>query len=177
MKNRLLILGCFVALSGCSNSDSGGLARALDQEPPVISALATADIEANVSSAPIAFKVSDALTDPGSMSVQVASTNTALIAESGIAINRDADNYTLVLTPTSEMTGASTLVITATDGGGNVTTSTLEVTVGERMILDVDLVAEIVALEAGAMPVALNAVTVEETVDAGVSFDAIVEMN
>jgi len=70
---------------------------------------------------PIPFTVSDAVTPAGSLVVTVASSNTALVASTGITLANNGTNRTVTLAPVANTSGASTITILVSDDDGNLT--------------------------------------------------------
>ena len=82
---------------------------------PVVSAIAAQSINEDQSLA-VPFTISDVETAAASLSLQVASTNTALVGGAGLVLGGSGANRTLTLTPAADQWGASTITITVSDG-------------------------------------------------------------
>lgn len=181
MKKRILLLASLIALGGCSDGDGndkdylGG--EYPDLRAPTIYSVEDVEIEANVSTELVALRIADGITEASALVVGLSSSNMDLLPDSSIVVSRNGDMFSIVLTPVAEMTGTTTITISAEDLAGNTASRSFDAVVVNRMISDVDLVSEITALDADAAPVAINAVDVSNSAEAGASFDAIVEMN
>lgn len=93
---------------------------------PTISAISSIAINANSSSAPIAFTIGDAETSAGSLSVSATSSNTVLVPNSGIVHGGSGANRTVTVSPSANQTGTATITLAVSDG---VNTSTRAFTV------------------------------------------------
>jgi hypothetical protein len=65
---------------------------------------------------PISFTIADAETAPISLTLTGSSSNTALVPNSGIAFGGSGANRTVTITPASGQNGATTIIITVSDG-------------------------------------------------------------
>ena len=86
---------------------------------PVVSAIAAQTINEDQSLV-VPFTVSDVETAAASLSLQVASTNTALVGGAGLVLGGSGTNRTLTLTPAADQWGTSTITITVSDGTASV---------------------------------------------------------
>ena len=94
-----------------------------------ISTVANQTVTTGQSTGAIAITVGDAETPVGSLTVTGSSSNTSLVASSGIVFGGSGANRTATITPVSGQTGTTTITLTVTDGGGLTATSTFVVTV------------------------------------------------
>ena len=86
---------------------------------PVVSAIAAQSINEDQSLA-VPFTISDVETAAASLSLQVSSTNTALVGGAGLVLGGSGANRTLTLTPAADQWGTSTITITVSDGTASV---------------------------------------------------------
>ena len=70
------------------------------------------------STSTLAITVGDAQTPVASLTVTASSSNTSLVASSGIVFGGSGANRTVTITPVSGQTGTTTITLTVTDGGG-----------------------------------------------------------
>lgn len=96
---------------------------------PTISAVADQTINEDANTGALAFTVGDAQTAAASLTVTATSSNTTLIPNGSITLGGSGANRTVTLTPTANLSGASTITITVTDGSGAQTTETFDVNV------------------------------------------------
>jgi Leucine-rich repeat (LRR) protein len=84
-------------------------------QPPTINLPAIWPIAANVTSAPLAFDVSDDVTASNLLMVTAVSSNLVLIPNSNIALATTSSNRTLTVTPVTGKTGNTLVTVTVTD--------------------------------------------------------------
>ena len=84
-------------------------------DPPVVSAIAPQSINEDQSLA-VPFTIFDVETAAASLSLQVSSTNTALVGGAGLVLSGSGTDRTLTLTPAPDRWGTSTITITVSDG-------------------------------------------------------------
>jgi Metallo-peptidase family M12B Reprolysin-like/Bacterial Ig domain len=82
---------------------------------PVVSAIAAQSANED-QSVVVPFTVSDVETPASSLSLQAASTNTALVGGAGLVLGGSGTNRTLTLTPVADQWGTSTISVTVSDG-------------------------------------------------------------
>jgi hypothetical protein len=77
----------------------------------------------------IPFTLSDAETPATSLTVQVSSSNPALVTGGGLSLGGTGANRTLAVTPLGNQSGVSMLTLTVMDGSGNTSSNTFLLTV------------------------------------------------
>lgn len=77
----------------------------------------------------VAVTVSDAQTSAGSLGVSAISSNTAVVANSGLTWSGSGSNRTLTMSPVANASGATTISMTVTDAGGLTATDNFQLTV------------------------------------------------
>lgn len=90
---------------------------------PTIASVANQTIAVNSSTGPLNFTVSDGETAAGSLSVSAASSNTNLVAVSGIVFGGTNSARTVRLTPLQQKSGSSQITLMVSDGQLTATTS------------------------------------------------------
>jgi len=83
---------------------------------PTISSIADISINKNATTGPIAFTVGDAQTDPGSLSVTRASSNTNLVPLANVVLGGSGANRSVTITPAADQSGTSTITLIVSDG-------------------------------------------------------------
>jgi hypothetical protein len=83
---------------------------------PTISPLASLTMEANTTSAVLAFTVGDAETTAGNLVVTVSSSNTTLLPLSGLRLGGSGANRTLTVTPAMNQSGTAQVTLSVSDG-------------------------------------------------------------
>ncbi len=99
--------------------------------PPTITAISNVTVNEDTATAPIAFTVGDAETAAASLSVTAASSNAALVPNTGaaLAVGGAGANRTLVVAPAADQFGTATITVTVNDGSQSASrTFTLTVT-------------------------------------------------
>jgi hypothetical protein len=93
---------------------------------PTISSITTQSIPRDGSTGALPFTVGDAESDPATLTVSKASTNTTLVPLSGIVINNgDGTNRTVTVTPAAGQQGRTLITLTVSDGVNTVDSSFL----------------------------------------------------
>ncbi|MCC6821728.1 MAG: hypothetical protein IT579_13430 [Verrucomicrobia subdivision 3 bacterium] len=101
---------------------------------PTISAIPNQSIPQNGNTGALPFTVGDAESDPSTLTVATASTNTTLVPLSGIIINDgDGTNRTVTVTPATGQQGTTRITLTVSDGT-NASPRSFVVTVGGPII-------------------------------------------
>lgn len=101
---------------------------------PTISTITSQSIPRDGSTAALPFTVGDAESDPATLTVAGASTNTTLVPVSNIVINDgDGTNRTVTVTPATGEQGKTLITLTVSDGA-NTADSSFVVTVGAPSI-------------------------------------------
>ncbi len=96
-----------------------------------MTAISNVTINEDSATAPIAFTIGDAETDPSALIVTASSSNTTLVPNSSaaLALGGSGANRTLVVTPAANRFGSATITLTVSDGALTATRSfTLTVT-------------------------------------------------
>lgn len=83
---------------------------------PTLTPVASRTIEANASTGALSFTVGDAESPASSLVVSASSSNSALVPVSGLLLSGSGANRTIVVTPTANQVGATTITVTASDG-------------------------------------------------------------
>jgi len=98
---------------------------------PTIAGVPTTTVTVNedTAAAPITLTIGDAETPVGQLTLAATSSNTAVVAASGIALTGTGAQRTLTITPVANASGSSTITLTLTDANGGVTTRTFQVNV------------------------------------------------
>jgi len=97
--------------------------------PPYIGAIADRNININTNTGSITFNVGDAETAPASLTLSGTSSNTTLVPNGNILLGGSGLTRSVLVTPAAGQSGAATISVTATDGGGLTTTETFVLTV------------------------------------------------
>ena len=84
--------------------------------PPTITAIGPQSTNENTPTSAIAFTVGDAETAPGSLSLSGISSNTILVPNANITFGGNGANRNVVLTPSFEQFGTTTITLTVSDG-------------------------------------------------------------
>ena len=154
-----------MALAGCG----GGGSR--DNVAPQLGAIADTAVEANVTSDPISFSVSDRAV--ANVQVVATSGNQGVIPDAGIAITGSAGNLALTVTPAADVLGSSTITVTATDRGGLSDQVSFLVTVQAQMVSLSQYVRDTFADGPNEQPRDLNSRLFEDDAEAN-TFDDLV---
>ena len=88
----------------------------LANSAPTISTIANAGTAEDTASAPIVFTVGDVHTPAGALTVRATSSNTALVAASGLAFGGSGASRTLTATPVANAWGTTTVTVSVSDG-------------------------------------------------------------
>jgi len=101
-----------------TSNDAVLTVTALTNTPPTITALADVTTKEDTPTGVVTFTVADSQTAVGSLTVTATSSNAALIPNtaSGINLGGSGANRTLMLTPTANQSGSSTITVTVSDG-------------------------------------------------------------
>jgi len=83
---------------------------------PTISAIPNQSTSKNKVSPPIAFTIGDPDTPVGGLTLSAASSNSAVVAVSGIVFSGSGANRTVTVTPVTDASGSSTISINVSDG-------------------------------------------------------------
>jgi uncharacterized repeat protein (TIGR01451 family) len=92
---------------------------------PTISAITNRVTPEDIPTAPIPFTITDAETDPDSLSLVASSSNTNLVPITNIVFGGTGTDRTLVITPATNQFGSATISITVSDGAASATNSFL----------------------------------------------------
>ncbi|MCX6868233.1 MAG: hypothetical protein NTV46_18905, partial [Verrucomicrobia bacterium] len=84
--------------------------------PPTITTVANQNITTNSATPALAFTVGDSTTPPTDLTVTAASSNTTLIPNANVVLGGSAASRTVQVTPAANLTGASTVTLTVSDG-------------------------------------------------------------
>ncbi|MEE8392614.1 MAG: Ig-like domain-containing protein, partial [Anaerolineae bacterium] len=87
-----------------------------NDDPPTISNILNQSTNVGVTVGPIPFTIDDVDTPIGTLTLDVASSNTALVTTTNIILGGGGANRTVTITPTAGMTGTATITVTVNDG-------------------------------------------------------------
>lgn len=99
-----------------STSDTFTLQVGSVNDSPTISNVTDRTIDENTSSPPIPFTIGDPDTDPATLTLTAASTNTTLLPVANIVFGGSNTDRTVTLTPAADQTGTTTVTLTVSDG-------------------------------------------------------------
>ena len=99
---------------------------------PTIGTIANLSTNEDTATGAIAVNVNDAETPAGSLLVTATSSDTTLVPNSSIIVGGSGSNRTLTITPTANLSGSSTITVTAIDANNVSTTSTFVLTVNAQ---------------------------------------------
>ena len=102
--------------AGAANTQSFTLTVANVNDPPIISNILNQRTTIGVPVGPITFTVSDVDTSVDALTLDKASSNTALVMLSNITFGGSGANRTVTLTPTAGLSGAALITVTVSDG-------------------------------------------------------------
>ena len=117
-------------------------------DPPVIQALSDLQTTEDQSIGPISFMISDLETNPNQLSLSVLSSNTALIPKNQIMLLGDGTNRELMITPTSNYFGESTISLSVIDPQGLTSNTTFLVTVVKHEGIQLNGVSDFIDIAA-----------------------------
>lgn len=124
MNHRIHLACCgLVLLAGCGGGGGGDR-----NEAPQIMGLMDVSVNANETSAPVSFTVSDD-GGVGELLVSASSDDQSLLPDGGIAVGGSGGSRTLTFTPVPARLGAASVTVTVLDGGGLRATRSLQVNV------------------------------------------------
>ncbi len=86
--------------------------------PPTVTLIANGTVNEDQVFAALPFTVGDDFTAPGSLTVLATSSNTNVLAQSGITLGGSGASRTISLVPVPNSNGVSTVTISVTDAGG-----------------------------------------------------------
>ncbi len=95
----------------------------VDTRAPTISDIADVTIDEDTSTSVVSFTVGHPDTDPATLTLDTASTNTAIMPVAGIVLGGSGTTRTIQLTPAANQSGTSTIQVTVSDGGFSATDS------------------------------------------------------
>jgi hypothetical protein len=84
--------------------------------PPALSSIADQTIAANGSTLPLAFTVGDTETPVGSLTVTASASDPTLVPSSGIVLGGSGGNRTITITPASNRSGTTSILLIVNDG-------------------------------------------------------------
>lgn len=137
MRNVLLAATVAALTAGCggggSSSEGSAVSPSSVNTAPTITGLTEGiSIAQDSSSEPVTFRISDAEAAPDTLQLSVASSNTELLTTDAIELVGNEGERALLLRPTEDASGATTLTITATDAQGLSVQRTLNVNVTSK---------------------------------------------
>ena len=129
-------------------------------QAPTISALEDVTINANASTGPLTFTVSDDETSLDALQVTATWSNSALLGQNEITLAGSAGEWTLSVTLASDAFGSSALTVTVSDGSKSAS-ETFTLTVNEPIATTLS----IASIEAGSLGLVPNDLPVGVSVD------------
>ncbi len=170
LRNALTIAALAIIISACSNNnDDDGVEP--DLEPPTVEALNDLSIDADTPSGNISISAMDDVTPSGELTIDVRSSNQAVVADARLSLNQNV----LVITPVSDTVGSTVITVSVTDASGNVATQNFHLEVAVRELSAVSFVESIAQIDEDAEPVFINQVIVLDGVDEELGFDALLD--
>ena len=118
-----------LAGNGIVGGFAAGQTYTVDTEEPVISEIANQTTLEDTPTGAIVFTVSDTVSDAGSLSLAVESSNFLLLPRVNIELAGADGNRTLNATPNPDGFGTSTVTVSVSDQAGNMATTTFDLTV------------------------------------------------
>lgn len=98
-------------------------------DAPTIAPIANQTIDEDSSTGALSFTIGDVETDAGNLVVTAASSNSSLVAQSGLAIEGTGSERTLTVTPEAGATGTATITVSVDDEAGDSSDTTFLLTV------------------------------------------------
>jgi protocatechuate 3,4-dioxygenase beta subunit len=99
------------------------VAAAVTNTAPTISAIADQTIDANTSTAALAFTIADAQTDASSLIVSGSSSNSTLVPTANIVFGGSGATRTVTVTPVANQSGTTTIAVTVSEGSATASES------------------------------------------------------
>lgn len=121
--------------SGLTATDTFTLTVNPVNDNPTITAVADVTTNIDTQVGPLGFTINDQETAAGSLTVGAASSNQAVVADSGIQLGGSAGARTVTVTPVAGATGTSTITLTVTDANNAMATETFVVTVNAAPVI------------------------------------------
>lgn len=104
-----------------SATDTFTLTVSAVADPPTISAIADTGTQEDTATSALAFTLADPETALGTLVVSGSSSETTVVAQTGIALSGNGANRTVTLTPVAQQSGTTTITISVSDGSFTVT--------------------------------------------------------
>ncbi len=98
---------------------------------PTVSTVTSQTVPRNTPTGSLGFAIDDAETLAGNLSVTAVSTDTAVVANSGISISGTGSTRNVMVTPLANASGVTTIILRATDEDGGFTESAFTLTVND----------------------------------------------
>jgi hypothetical protein len=128
MKSSSLVLVCAMGLTLAACGGGGGgnepqgspppPSSAASNTAPTISAVANQALKQDAMSDVIAFEIADVQSDAAALTLSVESSNPDLISVDAVRVAGEAGTRSMLLTPSTGMTGTATVTLVATDPQG-----------------------------------------------------------
>ncbi len=116
MNTKIVIcLTAALSVAACSGTDSPAPPQAINQAP-TISVIADQSVDANQTSQPINFTVTDE--QVASLTVSVMSDNPGVIPENGLDVSGSGESRALTVSPVVDTVGDSLITVAVTDTDG-----------------------------------------------------------
>jgi phosphodiesterase/alkaline phosphatase D-like protein len=124
MKTLLLVLSTLVILFiAVTPGYPAGRTTAQDNTAPTISAISNQTIAEDSTTGPLAFTVSDLETLPADLFISSTSSDTTIVAPSGLVLGGSDENRTLTVNPVHDHYGTTTITVAVSDGDLTTTTN------------------------------------------------------
>lgn len=134
MKTIIRMAWAVAATSSLVAGCGGGGMHGGGNEMPQIAALADASINQDTSTGPIAFTVSDRETAADALTIEVASSDPALLPLEGIVVGGSGQSRTIAVTPAPAVYGSGVVTLTVHDGQGARASRSFRVTVSAVLV-------------------------------------------
>lgn len=128
LRTAICAAATVLAVAGCGGSSYKPQPAPVDG-PPTLSVIADQAIDQDTSTAPIAFNVDDRETAVGNLDIAMTSSDTGIVAQTGMTLGGSGAARTLTITPVETAFGTTSITLSARDSAGQSVTRTFGVTV------------------------------------------------
>ena len=128
LRTAICAAATVLAVAGCGGSGYKSQPAPVDG-PPTLSVIADQAIDQDTSTAPIAFSVDDRETAAGNLDITMTSSDTGIVAQTGMILGGSGASRTLMITPVETAFGTTSITLSARDSAGQSVTRTFGVTV------------------------------------------------
>lgn len=147
--------------SGLSTTETFVVNVTEQNDLPTLSTIANINVQEDATIAPFTITIGDVETPLNNLTVTASSSNTNLIANSGIAITTTGGVRTVTLTPIANASGSSTITVQVADGNGGTATQTFTLNVAAVNDAPVAGAATATVLESGSVVIDLGAISTD----------------